>query len=183
MRIPSWFYSDPHFFHHNIIRYCERPYANVQEMNKDLIERFNAKVGINDDVVFVGDMFFVKQEDASVAQCLEVFHALHGKNKILVYGNHDKLAHNFPYNLVAKYLTLEIAKQDVMVSHYPYRPADRPDIHKMPEDKGNILVHGHTHRKEKTFGKMINVCCDAWDYGPVSLIEVDHLVKKMRVSR
>ena len=57
MRIPSWFYSDPHFFHHNIIRYCERPYANVQEMNKNLIEKFNAKVGINDDVIFVGDMF------------------------------------------------------------------------------------------------------------------------------
>ena len=36
-----WFTSDTHFGHAKIIEYCDRPFANVQEMNKKLINRYD----------------------------------------------------------------------------------------------------------------------------------------------
>lgn len=32
-----FFTSDTHFYHANIIRFCERPFRNVEEMNETLI--------------------------------------------------------------------------------------------------------------------------------------------------
>jgi calcineurin-like phosphoesterase family protein len=67
-----WFYSDPHFFHHNIIRFTNRPYQNVEEMNQDLVHRFNSKVGKEDKVIFVGDMFFFKRNKEDIQKCLDI---------------------------------------------------------------------------------------------------------------
>jgi calcineurin-like phosphoesterase family protein len=44
------FYSDPHFGHTNIIKYCDRPFASVDEMNEELVARYNASVGPDDFV-------------------------------------------------------------------------------------------------------------------------------------
>ena len=44
-REQQWFTSDLHIGHANIIRFCNRPYADVNEMNADLIRRYNEVVG------------------------------------------------------------------------------------------------------------------------------------------
>ena len=36
-----WFTSDTHFCHENIIRYCNRPFKNVEEMNVLVLELNN----------------------------------------------------------------------------------------------------------------------------------------------
>ena len=35
--------SDLHFGHKNIIRYCDRPFASVEQMNEIILERLNAR--------------------------------------------------------------------------------------------------------------------------------------------
>ena len=47
-----WLTSDLHFGHENIIRYCDRPFADVDAMNRALVDRWNEVVG-DDDVVWV----------------------------------------------------------------------------------------------------------------------------------
>lgn len=47
----TFFTSDTHFGHANIIRFCKRPFENVEEMNEALIENWN-KVVSDDDTVF-----------------------------------------------------------------------------------------------------------------------------------
>ena len=47
--------ADLHLGHANIIRYCGRPYRDVNEMNEDLIRRWNSVVSDNDRVFFLGD--------------------------------------------------------------------------------------------------------------------------------
>lgn len=46
------------FFHKNILKYENRPYKDVEEMNKDLIENWNKKVNKDDEVYILGDISF-----------------------------------------------------------------------------------------------------------------------------
>jgi calcineurin-like phosphoesterase family protein len=52
----TWWTSDTHFSHVNIIRYCDRPFATVDEMNAEMIARWNDTVAPADDVWHLGDL-------------------------------------------------------------------------------------------------------------------------------
>ena len=49
-----WFTADFHLGHKNIIRYCNRPFDTVEEMNRTIIERLNSLVKTNDILYFLG---------------------------------------------------------------------------------------------------------------------------------
>ena len=59
-----YFTADTHFDHANIIRFCNRPFATVGEMNEALIANWNRKVHGNDTVYILGDMFFRTTDSA-----------------------------------------------------------------------------------------------------------------------
>ena len=82
-----FFTSDTHFGHANIIKYCARPFASVQEMNRELIARWNAVVGPRDTVYHLGDFAFGKASEAPT-----FLRKLNGAKKILIRGNHDRNA-------------------------------------------------------------------------------------------
>ncbi len=46
---------DFHFGHNNIIRYCNRPFRSLDEMDQTILERLNASVKANDTLHFLGD--------------------------------------------------------------------------------------------------------------------------------
>ena len=56
-----FFTGDQHFGHANIIRHCNRPFANAFEMDRCMIARWNERVGVNDTVYIVGDLIFRAQ--------------------------------------------------------------------------------------------------------------------------
>lgn len=178
----TWFYSDPHFFHFNIIRYAKRPYSTVEEMNNDLIERYNSRVKPEDSVIFLGDMFFLRKSEDEIQKCLRVYNSLNGAKKTLIIGNHDKLHNYFPYDIRTKSLTIQINGEDVLLNHYPYRPSDRPEMNRRPLDEGKFLLHGHSHNGIKTKNRMINVCCDSWNLYPVSITEISSLIQQIKFS-
>ncbi len=49
-----YFTADTHFNHANVLKYCARPFASIDEMNRELIARWNALVG-PEDTVYHGD--------------------------------------------------------------------------------------------------------------------------------
>lgn len=53
-----YFTSDTHFYHKNIIAYCERPWHSVEEMNSALIKNWNKEVSKSDIVYHLGDIAF-----------------------------------------------------------------------------------------------------------------------------
>ena len=53
-----FFTSDTHFWHSNIIKYCNRPFMDIEEMNEEIIKRWNDKIEKDDLVFHLGDFAF-----------------------------------------------------------------------------------------------------------------------------
>jgi calcineurin-like phosphoesterase family protein len=60
-----WFTADHHFGHANILRYCKRPFADVEEMNAALVENWNRVVTKGDTVYHLGDLFLLPPVEAT----------------------------------------------------------------------------------------------------------------------
>jgi calcineurin-like phosphoesterase family protein len=175
-----FFTADLHLGHRNIIRYCDRPFADVDEMNRALIDGWNDAVGDDDEVLLLGDFAL-----GQIAQTLPLADRLRGR-KVLLAGNHDRCwtGHGpAARKWTQQYLDagfdeiwqgtvpLDLGGTEVLVSHFPYegdsQDLDRHLSHR-PEDNGGWLLHGHVHDEWKVRGRMINVGVDVWDYRPLS---------------
>ena len=75
--------GDCHFGHRNIIKYCNRPFANVEEMTEGLIKNWNSVVGKNDIVYVVGDFALCGKQ-----KIIEIGKRLNGRKRLII-GNHD----------------------------------------------------------------------------------------------
>jgi calcineurin-like phosphoesterase family protein len=179
----SAFYSDPHLGHTNIIKYCSRPFDNVDEMNDVLVDNYNKVISHNDVVLWVGDCFFKGNP--------EKYQHLLGKmngRKLLIVGNHDQsdgIMSTMGFELVMKEAVLNINGITCRVSHYPYDgPRDMKDkyaLRRPQKNPGEILLHGHNHSTAKITSKQsINVGVDAWNFGPALYGEVAKLVSELR---
>lgn len=184
-----WFTSDLHLGHANVIRYCDRPFNSVSEMNGVIVALWNSVVAADDEVWVLGDLAM-----GSIEESLAVAGQLVG-NKHLVLGNHDR-----PFKSAAKsekwssrYLTLggfeelhhgEVATvlsdgTAVRLCHFPYE-GDSGDkdryVEQRPADDGGWLLHGHVHTRWRQRGRMINLGIDAWAGLPVPETAVVELI-------
>lgn len=151
--------SDLHLDHKNIIRYCKRPFKNVEEMNKTLVKNWNKTVGKNDVVFFLGDLCFHSEPVKWMSQ-------LNG-HIIFIKGNHDifgRKYHIFKYDGIKFFLT--------------HRLFNVPTYW----DGWKIVGHGHNkypHINWKT--KTINSCVEVTNYKPVELKELVRRIKNVEV--
>ena len=170
-----YFISDTHFNHENVIKYCNRPFANKEEMNEALISNWNSIVTNKDIVYHLGDVALTNESEMK-----DIISKLNGK-KYLIRGNHDKKSVLFYENagfIVLKDAPIKIDKYNLILSHYPIPDTMIP--------KGYINIHGHIHNnklnedldrsgtleypKEKYDPKKhINISCDVIDFTPVSI--------------
>ena len=79
-----YFIADTHFGHNNIIKSCNRPFAESEEMDAALVRNWNSRVQSCDDVYILGDLIFRSDKHAE-----KYLDALRGRKHLLV-GNHDK---------------------------------------------------------------------------------------------
>ena len=79
-----WVTSDTHFGHSNIIKYCDRPYNGTQEMDWDLIDKWNSVVNDGDIVYHLGDVYM----NSSKGYMQNILGKLKGRKR-LILGNHD----------------------------------------------------------------------------------------------
>jgi calcineurin-like phosphoesterase family protein len=148
----TWFTADTHFCHRSAINAFARPYRDVDEMNRDLIARWNARVGPGDTVWHLGD-FAAGQTTAR--WLAEIFDALHGR-KLLVAGNHDGRATlRLPWveRPVARRV-IEIDGVRVILAHAPLNMA-------CGAYPGYVHLHGHLHGTEIVGGQTLDVGIDA----------------------
>lgn len=162
-----WFTSDQHFGHRRIIEYCKRPFASVEEMNDQLIQRHNALVQPDDRVYHLGDFALM-----TGPKIKGIVQSLNGQH-VLIKGNHDhesvKRYMDFGFFNAVEKKIIPFAGEFVTLHHSPYDPVFNPD-------EGGWLFCGHVHEAWKTKGKMINVGVDVWDYAPVSVHQLRKLI-------
>ena len=139
MTKPKIFYiADWHYGHANIIRFDNRPFQTLEEMNAALVARWNGAVDPEDTVYVLGDMFC----RADAAEAVGVLRTLKGK-KVLVRGNHDYNtkddAFRAEFEQIADYLEIGDRRKRVVLCHYPI-PCFHHHFH---EDWCHL--YGHVH--------------------------------------
>jgi len=171
-----WFTADYHLSHANIIRHCNRPFRNVDEMNKTLIGNFLDAVEENDTVYFLGDLSW----DQPSAK--EFFLRSPTKDIVFVWGNHDKRCRS----VVQKYsssthdlLTVSIPDDDapggkrrIVLCHYSMRVWDG-------SHHGSWMLYGHSHGNLPPAGKSLDVGVDVNGFKPVSYEAIKRSMRKM----
>ena len=154
--------ADTHFNHENIIKYCNRPYENVQDMNEDIIKKWNEVVGKDDIVYHLGDYGFGSKEELQ-----KIFNRLNGK-KYLIMGNHD-LRVGKRYYLDLGFI--EVYKKKCEFDKYIF-------THRAIEvDPDKVNIYGHIHDKpiDPKFDDNNHMCVslDKTNFKPVLLMECE----------
>lgn len=152
--------SDHHWFHAKIMRpdYADRPFETVENMDREMIWRWNLVVSEGDLVIHLGDIAF-----GNIEMLKKLRKELNG-TIIIIKGSHDmskkKLAEaGFIVGSNPMYIDKYI------LSHVPLADSQIP--------KGIINIHGHIHEKD-TIGARINICVEQTNYYP---IELKHIIK------
>mgnify|MGYP002510689952 CR=1 FL=1 len=158
----TFFTSDLHFGHKNIIRYCNRPFCNLDNMEETIINFWNKTVPENADVFILGDVAF----SMSKTKIKEVLNKLNGR-KHLIMGNHDRL-NSLPLECFTHISMLDqivIKSTDdegnstfttCVLCHYPL-------MRWAGCTRGVFSLHGHEHGNIKNSEYMLNQMDVGWD--------------------
>ena len=177
-----WVVSDLHFWHKNVIRYSDRPFTSVEEMNEALIQNWNDRVSEEDFVFNLGDFAFCNED-----KIIEILSRLNG-TQLFVYGNHDRLMKGEKIQNFAK-ITRKIKMfcdviecnykgTPLFLSHYSHRVWNRSHY-------GAIHLYGHSHGSLPGIGRSMDVGVDSKEldvaYAPMLLDDVVSFLKDRSV--
>lgn len=171
--------SDTHFGHAGVCRFLRndgtklRPWDNPEEMDEEMVKRWNETVRPNDKVYHLGDVVINRK-------ALSILHRLNG-DKVLIKGNHDIFRledYTTHFRDVRGYHVMN----NFILSHVP--------VH--PDSKGRFAgnIHGHLHsnrvRLPRGYDVKTNqilysddvdpwyecVCVEQTDFRPISFEDV-----------
>lgn len=118
-----------------MLGFDNRPFTSIEQMNEELIRRWNSVVSDGDLVYILGDMFWCTPKIAA-----PIMEQLNGQ-KILVKGNHDRW-HDSKFDKlfvkIDEYMEIEDEGRNVVLCHYPI-PCFKNHFY------GWIHLYGHVH--------------------------------------
>jgi len=153
-----YFTSDTHFSHANIIKLCNRPFENVEEMNSTMIRNWNETVLPEDTVYHLGDFAFKGHFE-------DILSNLNGR-KFLIIGNHDSSAviNSEYWEGVSYYKEIVIETTKIVLFHYPIKSWNGMY-------KNALHFHGHCHGNLEPYGRARDVGVDVWGFKPIKAQE------------
>ena len=158
-----FFTSDTHWGHKSIISFSNRPYSLVEEMDEDLIQRWNSKVSSKDTIYHLGDVMWYRKED----QQRRIIDRLNGNIK-LILGNHDSDFKYWPskIELCDPITKLKFDHVTFQLCHYPLLEWDGAF-------RGAIHLHGHSHNLwPQTSYRRLDIGVDGNNMYPWELEEI-----------
>lgn len=171
----KYYTSDLHLSHTNIIKYENRPFACIEEMNNTIIDNINYRLSENDELYILGD-FTLEKTPRRVSQLIKRIKC----KKHLIIGNHDYFTRSESlcslFDSVHHYLEIEDEGRTVILFHYPIQNWNLKRY-------GSIHLYGHVHSKEELQLKeynTFNVGVDVNNFKPVTLEEL--LLKRGEIN-
>ena len=163
----NWFTADWHFYHKQIIEYCNRPFKSEKEMRRQLITRYNEVVRKDDTCFVLGDASML---GTSQWEHLKgVIQKLNG-TKHLIFGNHDEFKWqryvDIGFTTVHSALWHQEGGLNIVMAHDPsVYCVLKPDT---------VLLHGHIHTLYKSLPEqmVVNVGVDVWNFYPVNIDQI-----------
>lgn len=173
-----FFTSDLHLGHNNVIRFDNRPFFTVKEMDETIVKNWNNKVKKNDTVYILGDVSWYGAEAT-----YDIVNGLNGM-KILIMGNHDRISGRLKdcFKEIVDYKEIDLPdKRHIVMCHYPI-----PFFNK--HYYGAYMLYGHVHNSQewimteeyKRMLEGIGIQCNMFnvgtmlhDYTPVTLEEIE----------
>ena len=159
-----WLISDNHFNHQKIIEYCNRPFKTVEQMNEEMIKKWNSVVKEDDKIYHLGDFGFGSKE-----QIANIISKLNGRI-FLILGNHDNHTPQWYRDAGVKevYDHPIIIKDFIVLSHAP-----QPFICDSRTPYVNFFGHVHDSKMFETYGpRHFCACVERHNYKPVNIEEV-----------
>jgi calcineurin-like phosphoesterase family protein len=170
--------SDTHFGHTGVCRFMRndgvtklRPWDNADEMDEEMVKRWNERVRPNDKVYHLGDVVINRK-------ALSIMHRLNG-DKVLIRGNHD-IFKDEDYRQHFRELRAYHVMNGMILSHIP--------IHTESLGRFGTNIHGHLHANRVQLlgfnGKPMGidnryhcVCVEQTDYTPILFEDVIKRIK------
>lgn len=171
----TWFTADFHLGHTNIIRYCNRPFATVEEMDQAILEHLNESVKPNDVIYFLGDFCMGSQE-----RILAYRRRIRCRKIFAVTGNHDKQARrlNEEFSWLDKLAEVSIHGQPIVLCHYALRVWNRSH-----RGSWHLYGHSHGHLPEAPNSLSMDVGVDTHSFHPWHYDEIADIMRKKAADR
>ena len=178
--MPSVFLvSDTHFGHKGVCHFTQndgvtklRPWDTPEEMDEEMVKRWNERVKPTDKVYHLGDVVINRRS-------LSIMHRLNG-DKVLIRGNHD-IFKDEDYREHFRELRAYHVMNGMILSHIPVHPDSL--------GRFGVNIHGHLHSNRvmmnDPFGHrepMIDVryhcvCVEQTDFAPILFEDVLKRIK------
>jgi len=174
----NWYTSDTHFGHNNIIKYSNRPFKTVNEMDAKIIQNLWTKVGPEDDLWILGDFAFgAKSKDSTYLN--KIYEQLPGARKHLVIGNHDlQPTLNLPWDSITNLSEIQDGPGSLRhtLCHYPMITWNHAR-------NGTFQLFGHVHNNWLGSNNSINVGVDVWDFMPVCFTDITKRARSLPINK
>jgi calcineurin-like phosphoesterase family protein len=176
--------SDTHFGHVGVCKFTNkdgskmRPWTDPDEMDEEMVKRWNETVRPNDKVYHLGDVVINRK-------ALKIMHRLNG-DKVLIRGNHD-IFRDDEYREHFRELRAYHVMNGMILSHIP--------IHSDSLGRFGVNIHGHLHSNRVKKARGIDaktgatlysdendvryhcVCVEQTDFTPISFEDVIKRIK------
>ena len=150
--------ADTHFGHANIIKYCNRPFKDTEEMDKFIVQEWNKVIKSDDTVFHLGDVGIGSQDYLK-----SIVSQLNG-HKHLICGNHDTYSDEFyrdcGFETVSRFPI--IWNNFFIFSHEPLQLTETTPY-------GNLYGHVHNDVKYTDTENTKCVCVEKLNYTPYKI--------------
>lgn len=162
-----------HFGHANIIKYCNRPFANIVEMDKTIISNWNKVVRADDLVYHLGD--FCMSHGHTSMDFHKYISQLNG-NIVFIKGNHDKLSwanRSRFYAHYDSYHEISLNGQDITLCHYSMKTWN-----KSHHSAWHLYGHSHGTLQDDPHSLSFDVGVDCHNFTPINFEKVKEIMSR-----
>ncbi len=170
----KYFSSDFHFSHEGVIKWSNRPFKNVDEMNETIVSNILSTLKSGDDLYFLGDLSWDNEYTK------QFFDRIKHINFHWVLGNHEKGSDFFRQRCrsMTSLKEVKIGDKSVTLCHYPMLTWNKSHYNSyMLHGHHHINSHGTAELEARAPGKILNVNVEFHDYKPWSEDEIVSFMK------